>query len=452
MAKIFLQDVVPNGKRSIRNIPLPGNKTEPTAEKEAVAGNKAGKKTPTRKPKPEPETKPKQNLRRPATFIAAVIVSLVLVYAITSLFVSATVRIIPKKVDISLNATGTAAVLPNNLELGYTAVTLSREKSMEVRATGQEKIERQATGKIIVYNDYSSAPQKLVGNTRFETPNGLIFRIKDSISVPGRKTVNGTAIPGSVTVTVYADKPGEQYNVGLSDFTIPGFIGNDKRDKITAKSAPDSPIAGGFVGSVMKISPTDASAAKVSIEAQLRSELQSDLRSQIPDSHVLFHKAYVFNFEELPQDIDASSVSSTSTPANAVVSEKGSIHGILFVREQLSKYFAKQIPEVGESDVLISNLDSLGFSFDGKDGFKPTANEDVTFKLSGDAEFIWKVDKMAVAKSLAGQKRTRIKDILKDFESVDGASVAIRPFWFLNLPKDSSKIQIKIETLNNVDE
>ena len=33
--------------------------------------------------------------------------------------------------------------------------------------------------------------------------------------------MDGKNIPGSVDVKVYANEPGEKYNIGLSDFTIP---------------------------------------------------------------------------------------------------------------------------------------------------------------------------------------------------------------------------------------
>ena len=52
-------------------------------------------------------------------------------------------------------------------------------------------MERKASGQIIVYNAYNDNNQKLIKNTRFETPDGKIYRIQASIIVPGTKVEEG---------------------------------------------------------------------------------------------------------------------------------------------------------------------------------------------------------------------------------------------------------------------
>ena len=80
-----------------------------------------------------------------------------------------------------------------------------------------------ASGSITVYNNYSTASVKLIKNTRFQTPAGLIFRVPADVVIPGKQG----STPGQVTVTVFADQVGQQYNIGPTPrLTVPGLQSN----------------------------------------------------------------------------------------------------------------------------------------------------------------------------------------------------------------------------------
>ena len=61
--------------------------------------------------------------------------------------------------------------------LTYTTDAFDFEDSAVVVTQGTERVEERAHGRITVVNNYSATPVKLIKNTRFETPDGLIFRI-----------------------------------------------------------------------------------------------------------------------------------------------------------------------------------------------------------------------------------------------------------------------------------
>lgn len=444
MAKRFVQDVVPSGRRSIRNIPLPESRGGEVQGKTALVSEKPRKVTqevPARDTKPEKITpKPKNSSKgsRWWLWVGGVVVALVAVYFASYMFVTAKVTVTPKAVTTPVSVSGAAKLNATDSGLGYTIVTLEREGSKEVPASGEEKVEKKATGKVTIYNNAGSAPQQLVANTRFESTGGLIYRIPSAVTVPGSKTTNGVTTPGSLTVTVVADQAGEKYNIGLSDFTIPGFKGDAKFDKITAKSDPSSPIGGGFIGTAKKVTSADLSAARVSIEAKLKVDLEDQIQSQIPDTHVLFKNGTTFSFAELPQGTSAN-------PSTALIREKGTVYGILFDRSELSKFLAEKLIANENRDVMVSNLDELSFTLDNISSFNPATTKEISFKLSGTGRFLWNVDSAKLSSSLAGKKRAQIKDILSDFEAVNKANVSIRPLWILTLPKDPAKITVQIE-------
>ena len=104
----------------------------------------------------------------------------------------------------------------------------------------------------MIYNKYSAEAQIFVKDTRFETPEGKIYRIDRAVTVPGMKNSGGQTVAGSVEATVYADKSGSEYNIGFSDFTIPGLKGGLKYEKFYARSK--TPMTGGMKGTVPDIS------------------------------------------------------------------------------------------------------------------------------------------------------------------------------------------------------
>src|SRR5208337_1616852 len=75
-------------------------------------------------------------------------------------------------------------------------------------ASGEQNVSLKAQGTITIYNAYSSSQQTLVAATRFVTPAGKIFRLVNSVVVPGAAVTNGQIVPSSIAVPVVADQVG----------------------------------------------------------------------------------------------------------------------------------------------------------------------------------------------------------------------------------------------------
>ena len=93
-----------------------------------------------------------------------------------------------------------------------------------------------ASGIITVFNEYSSDSQRLVASTRFLSSSGKIFRAIEDIYIPGAQLNDDEIIPSSIDVEVVANYLGAEYNIGPSDFTIPGFKGTVKYAGFYGKS------------------------------------------------------------------------------------------------------------------------------------------------------------------------------------------------------------------------
>ncbi len=79
-------------------------------------------------------------------------------------------------------------------------IEMTREKVSSFQASGEENKGDKAEGQITVVN-YTGSIQGLLVNTRFKSPSGLIFRIKNEILVPPARSGN----PGRATVAAVAD-------------------------------------------------------------------------------------------------------------------------------------------------------------------------------------------------------------------------------------------------------
>src|SRR3989338_1226753 len=259
-------DIVPSGDRSIRKIAI--HRKRASAER----------KPPKEEEPPRYEGR-KRRSSRVGLWIVAFVSIAILGFAFTLLFSGAKVVVTPKQRTVLVDSQFSAFKTPSVGELGYEIMTVTKEGSAEAAPSGESNVEEKASGTITIYNDYSTAPQRLIRNTRFQTPEGLIYRINESIVVPGQSKSGTTVSPGSIEVVVYADEAGEKYNIGLTDFTVPGLAGTARFTTIYARSK--TPMSGGFVGREKVVNEQDGEEAKATLKEALKEELILEAKAQV---------------------------------------------------------------------------------------------------------------------------------------------------------------------------
>ncbi len=211
-------------------------------------------------------------------FLFGLPVAIILViFAVLQFFSGAIVTVTPKQMTVATSTTLVASTTTSPGNISYQVITLSAVESQIVPATGVvSTTPKKATGEIIVFNKFSAAPQALVQNTRFETADGLVYRTASTIKIPG---VDAAGVPGSASVKVVADKTGSRYNIGLVDFTIPGFKTDPNRySKIFGRSK--TVMAGGMDSTSIGISETDRQNAQDQMEARLKDSLLKKVQAE----------------------------------------------------------------------------------------------------------------------------------------------------------------------------
>ena len=90
---------------------------------------------------------------------------------------TAAINISPYKETLAIDSRLRARANATTDGLSFEIMQLNAEESGLITATGITSGGQKASGKITVYNNYGSAPQKLIANTRFQTSDGKVYRI-----------------------------------------------------------------------------------------------------------------------------------------------------------------------------------------------------------------------------------------------------------------------------------
>jgi hypothetical protein len=219
-----------------------------------------------------------------ALSVFSIFILLVIVYIAlpgATIFVTPAANVLEKSVNITL-----ADYQRNRVELetrqehmiASYPISATIIEPIEHFATGKKFSDRgaNASGKITIINN-SNTVWPLVTQTRFQTDEGIVFRISTGVSVP-KATISG---PGTAEAFVTADPTdayesivGERGNIGPSKFFLPG-LREGSRSKLYAESSTN--MTGGITDFVSYISVQDIEAAKSRLHDQLVKKAYEEL-------------------------------------------------------------------------------------------------------------------------------------------------------------------------------
>ena len=449
--KNLIQDVVPpEEKKSIRDIPVPdrtlrsrfASKASENSNNKVEKSNKDNSEeekviTKTRRTMREKPVSNKKGMRISIVSLAIIVIFFAGIFAAT-LFSSAVIKVVRHSVPVEFSSQSATVSYGPQSDIAQ-ILSVEIPVGSRITATEEEFVSTKASGKIIIYNDYSTADQKLLATTRFESPSGKIYKIKDSVNVPGQKKVDGKLVPGSLEVTVYADKEGADYNDDLVDFTVPGFKGNPQYEKFYARSK--TPMQGGFSGTVKKISESDLATAKNQLKNDINSAIESTISSRIPDGFIFYKEMALVTYDDLPQ--------SSSDETSVQVNMKGVVKIPVFNKEK----FAEKLADSYRDDTLttdlpyIENVGDLNVNY-ALSNVNLLTSGDMVISVTGTSHAVWPIDSQLLRAKIAGTKRSLISSVLSEYRTIDRAEAFVKPFWKTSFPKDTSRIQI--EFVNNI--
>lgn len=359
------------------------------------------------------------------------------IYAVLEIFPRAEITITIKKTLWNFNGNVSASKNSGDIDLANKQIPANffsekKNGSFFYSATGKKNIEKKAVGEITIYNAYSSQPQALVANTRFESSDGKIFRIDKKIVIPAAKVENGKVIPASIKTSAVADKAGTEYNIGPAKFTIPGFKGTSKYEGFYAKS--EASMAGGFIGEAVYPTNDDINVAKEKSETALKESLNVLISSQMPAEFKVIEGARQFKIikQEIGQEVDQEGNFSVFIEGEFTVAGFKEADLMELINGLAGK-------ELGE------NFKPKEYSFEYGAANLDAQSNKLNFPVNYSGTFWQPIDIGQFKNSILGEKEIELKIFVFSLQGVERAKVSLWPFWVKKVPDNIGKVKVELE-------
>lgn len=359
------------------------------------------------------------------------------IIGVNSALTKTTLTITPEIKEQNVNAEFTAYPTRKEGVLSYEILSFDVSGEKQVKATGQTHVEEYATGKIEIMKT-TVGSERLINNTRFRSPDGLIFRIKDAVVVPGAvRGADGNLVPGSISVEVVADKVGSEYNLSSGTrFDVPGFKESNLNELYNAIYAVNnSNFTGGFNGPQFTLDEDDLATSKQALEIELRDKLLSQIDDKKTAGFIIFPESVAITYSDLPTVKFGEDLVSVRVQATLQVP--------LFKDSEFASFIAKEtITTYDNNPVEIRNIEDLKFLYlDSQTSFENIADfEELSFSIIGKPLIVWSYDPEQIRKDLAGKPFTASRTILPGYPGVKNMRVSGKPFWKNSFPDDFNKI------------
>ncbi|MEK7181031.1 MAG: hypothetical protein AAB738_01690 [Patescibacteria group bacterium] len=298
-------------------------------------------------------------------------------------------------------------------------------------ASSRKNVSDKATGKIVVYNAFSSQPQGLVATTRFVTPDGKIFRLDSSITVPGAEIKDGKIIPASIEAAITADKAGSTYNLGpIEKLTIPGFKGSAKYEKFYGSLVKTS---GGFIGERAFPTDKDITSAKIKLTETLSSSLNSDLALGNPKGFKIIDGASEIKIVRISVN------KATDSSGNFSVFGEAERKAIGFKEEDLRGLLLSQ----AQNDNPGTIFKSINLAY--KDSKPDFAKGELGFTVVVDGILTQDFNVDDFKAKILSRSIEETRSFIKELKGLKDAKVSLWPTWLGELPSNPEKIKITID-------
>lgn len=382
----------------------------------------------------------KKESKAPATYALLGLFLILLggaVYSAIEFLPKAKIQITAKKIDWNyveavIAAKDIAAIDISQKQIPAEVFSVKKNFNFSFAATGKKQIEKKAGGKIIIYNSYSSSPQPLIAGTRFQSPDGKIFKLTERIVVPGAQVVEGKIVSSNIETTVAADQPGSQYNIGpMSRFSIPGFQGTPKEQGFYAESK--EAMKGGFIGEAAYPTDEDIKKSKEKAGKDLKDYVDSCLSLLIPPEFKFIDASRQFNI--IKEEVN----SNTDEKGNFTVFAEGESLAIGFREADLISLIEKTAQtNLGESFKIKNYQLEYGV---GRPDFKKGK---ISFAVDFKGVFEEPIDIELFRQKILNKNEKELKIFISSFSNIQKTTVSFWPFWVKRTPDNIKRVTIEV--------
>ncbi len=319
-----------------------------------------------------------------------------------------------------------------------------------------------ATGRIKIINT-SDEEWPLKEETRFQTKDGIVFRIKTGIIVPpSAEDEDGNIVFGEYFIDVEADpfdiydNPiGDNGNLEPTKFIIPGL---SKFNQKLIWGENLKPMTGGVTSYKKVVMEEDIEAAKKQIEDNLILMAREDLRSYIEDVNRLNRTNLVLLDDrrylktEL-QDLRISDDLEGSEKEKFEVFAKIKADGVAYDFNQLYSILKKELKTRTHPDMRIRedsiNPDTITYEVIDED--EDLGQIKITATIQGIEEYVIEPDVEAglrfsnkVKEKILGLDVEEAENYINNLTEVDAVLIKTWPIWISTIPRIPENVEFKL--------
>lgn len=305
-------------------------------------------------------------------------------------------------------------------------IEIEELSSQEFPSSG--KIEKEAEGKIRVYNKYH-LPVTLKAGTRFQSADKevLYFCSSFKLTIPEKSWIDT-----QVKACLVKSGEDEKYNIGPSKFSIPGLSGSELFFYVYGESF--EPMRGG--GKISQVTKEDLEKAKKILTETVFSQLEESLKNKISNNSLLVEGA---TKKEILETIPGAEVGAEIESFK--LEEKAKLRTLVLKKSDLDNFaqatILAQIPGGKKIQPESLKIDFQPESINLETG-KIVLNLKISAKIFSDINFA------SLKKNLKGKSFQESKMILENQADIIKAQISAWPFWVREIPQDIEKIELKI--------
>jgi hypothetical protein len=330
----------------------------------------------------------------------------------------------------------------STLEMPYRLAEESIDIPLTITPTGVGTGgEQKARGKIIIYNTFSSEPQSLVATTRFETTDGIVFRLTQGVTVPGMTDIAGKRDPGAIEAEVIADQTGDASNIAPTTFTIPGFKGSPKYDKFSAKSL--STMTGGSKNGMSGeslLTGDDIEQAKNQAKNQALEAFRQKLSETLLDTEKMEESGIQITERSvepvLHEGISGTSIASTfHYAAKAYIISESTLERALLRADSSSEKMTGTGKKLLPKSVSVDTLELVPDFQNGGGKLRVTAS----------ITLMPEIDTDSLRNEFLGEKSDILKQVLNAHPEILKMNLEVTPRFFIQyIPKNKDRVTVII--------
>lgn len=291
--------------------------------------------------------------------------------------------------------------------------------------TGQDSQEVLGTarGTVTIYNNLSTS-QPLVATTRLLSPEGVLFRLDEGVTVPSG---------GSVEASVYADEEGSAGDIAPTSFTIPG-LSAAKQELVYAESVT------AFTGGVSYIS--------VISQEELDTRTQELIDALTLDAQTMLVSEAGEGLEGVSYDVEILE-QTTSVEAGAEadayeVTVQLKVSGVFYDLEALQTLaLAKLYEGLGQGQEFVG-VDTSNMTVRVEDVNEAEQQAVVHVTLASAAVTSETSEALNVGRFI-GMTEEEVRNLLVEEGVAEGVDVEFFPFWTDTIPRLKDHVYINIQ-------